>query len=97
MGHLTVARPSGYMVTTHPDGVVVEADTLQCAHCGCHWKIEPGSGKVRGYCLCCNGPICGPKCAKCVPKEQQLENIEQSRPIGFRRILTGFRKQVLRQ
>ena len=91
MGRLTVPRPSGYVVVTSPDGGLEEADTLQCVHCGCHWKMEPGSGKIRGYCHSCAGPICGPKCKVCVPAEQRLENIEQGRPLDFRPIVVGAR------
>ncbi len=90
MARLSLLKPNGYMVTTDPVGGISEADTLQCVHCGCHWRVEPGSGKVRGYCTRCNGPICGPKCQQCVPAEQQLENIEQGRSRGFRPIRVGY-------
>lgn len=89
MGRLTVLRPDGYMIATTPEGGIIEADTLQCVHCGCHWQVEPGSKKVRGYCARCAGPVCGPKCQTCVPAEQQLENMEQGRPLDFRPVVVA--------
>lgn len=67
-----VAKPSGAILL---DGRHV-ADTLQCVHCGRHWVPQAGSGKIRGYCRSCDGPVCGPSCAACVPFEQMLERIE---------------------
>lgn len=58
--------------------------TLQCVHCGGHWYPRPGSGRVRGWCMNCSGPICGPSCKDCVPVEQYLENMEKGRPDDFR-------------
>ena len=55
---------------------VTSLPTLQCVHCGGHWQCRPGSGNVRGYCWRCNGPVCGPACAECVPVEQRLEQME---------------------
>lgn len=52
-------------------------------------KHEEGK-KVRGFCLRCNGPICGPGCAECVPTEQLLENYEHYRPLDFRPIFVGL-------
>jgi hypothetical protein len=69
-------RPNGYMSVTDADGKIIEADTLQCVHCGAHWVVKPGSGNVRGYCTRCNGPVCGPRCAECVPLERRLEMLE---------------------
>ncbi len=87
MASSSILRPDGHMSVTSPDGQVIEADTLQCVHCGAHWAIQPGSKTVRGYCHKCNGPVCGPKCQVCVPAEQWLENIEQGNPAGYRRII----------
>ena len=75
---LTATSPKGYITISGPDGVI-EADTLQCVHCGGHWRVEPGSGKIRGFCTNCNGPVCGPGCEKCVPIEKQLEIMEGTR------------------
>lgn len=60
--------------------VASEIPMLQCVHCGSHFPRQPGSGKVRGWCVRCHGPICGPGCAACVPYEQQIENIEAGLP-----------------
>lgn len=78
---LTAARPKGHITISGPDGVI-EADTLQCVHCGGHWRVEPGSGKLRGFCANCNGPVCGPSCADCVPFEKQMEIMEGTRSPG---------------
>lgn len=81
-------KESGTVLITDPDSdAVVTAFTLQCRHCGQHWIPAPGSGRVRGFCQNCNGPICGPGCQKCVPVEQMLENIEKGRPEDFKPIV----------
>ncbi len=80
--------PDGYTSVTG-QGITIEANTLQCVHCGCHWQMKPGSGNVRGFCFKCNGPICGPKCVKCVPIEQQLENIEKGNSQEHRPIIVS--------
>ena len=53
------------------------AHTLQCVHCGSHFISRKGSGKIRGWCTRCNGPVCGPSCAVCTPFEKKLEMMEQ--------------------
>ena len=60
-----------YGGTVFVDGKEV-AITLQCVHCGGHWTPIKGSGKMRGFCMKCNGPICGESCQECIPKEVQL-------------------------
>lgn len=72
-------RESGYLVVMDPgsDKPILETATVQCVHCGGHWVPQPGSGRVRGFCTNCNGPICGPSCQQCVPAEQLLENLER--------------------
>ncbi len=54
-------------------------DMMRCVHDGTHWRIVPGSGMVRGFCLRCNGPTCGKrKCeTRCIPFEQEIENYER--------------------
>lgn len=51
---------------------------------------EQKNANRRWYCGKCNGPICGPGCAVCVPVEQLLENIERNRPLDFVIIQTGW-------
>ncbi len=85
----TRLRPAGHVIVTPPVGPIIEVDTLQCVHCGAHWQPKPGSGNVRGFCMKCNGPICGAACAECMPAEQRLENIEAGRPLDFRPIIVG--------
>jgi hypothetical protein len=72
-------RDAGYVFS---DGREV-GSTLQCVHCHRHWHsklglpADPDRPKVwRGYCMNCNGPICGPGCIECVPREKKLEIIE---------------------
>lgn len=82
-------RPAGWIIISDPetDKPILEAATLQCCHCGKHWIPRKGSGIVRGFCSRCNGPVCGAACAKCVPIEQELENIEANRPLDFTPII----------
>lgn len=35
-----------------------EQDWMMCAHCSFGWKVEPGSGRRRGWCNQCAGPLC---------------------------------------
>lgn len=82
-------RDAGLIIVSDPgaDKPILEIGTVQCVHCGCHYPVRPGSGKIRGFCMRCNGPICGPGCAECVPTEQMLENIEKGRPLNYRPII----------
>lgn len=61
----------GYIRIDRPDGKPIERDTLQCVHCDKHWIVEPGSGRQRGWCVKCNGPVCGAeRCMReCRPAE----------------------------
>lgn len=79
----------GLIVVADPgsDKPILETKTLQCCHCGGHWYPQPGSGRIRGWCQRCNGPVCGPGCADCIPTEQLLENMEKGRPLDFRPIV----------
>jgi len=69
------------------DKPILEKRTVQCVHCGGHFIPEPGSGRVRGFCFQCAGPICGPGCVECVPTDVYLENLEKGRPPDFRPII----------
>lgn len=53
-------------------------DTKQCVHCGRHCVIVPGSGTRRGFCLDCNGFLCGNEyCMRnCTPFEARVELTE---------------------
>lgn len=83
----SLVRPSGHIITTHPDTDRSEQlDTVQCKHCGRHWIWKKGSGNVRGWCFQCNGFFCGPSCEVCVPQEVLLDNIEQGRDLKYRPI-----------
>lgn len=75
------SRTSGYVLVTDPDaphGMVDEGETTQCVHCQFNWVIKPGSGAHRGFCMRCNGPLCGKKSCmeECVPFEKMIELIE---------------------
>ncbi len=89
-----VKRDFGVATLIDPgsDKPIAEIGTVQCCHCGGHWIPKPGSGRTRGWCQNCVGPICGPGCADCVPVEVLLENYEKGRPENFRQILvpSGF-------
>lgn len=50
---------------------------------------------LRGWCMSCQGPICGPGCAECVPLEQYLENMEQGRPDSFRPVVASVPREIL--
>jgi hypothetical protein len=76
---LVSRRPAGHTIVTDDTGVISESDMLQCVHCGYQWQIRPGSGKLRGFCFRCNGPVCGQRCENCVPIEAQLEIMEGTR------------------
>ena len=66
---VAVSKPAGAIIL---DGAHV-ADTQQCCHCGRHFIVRRGSGRTRGWCLCCGKVTCGaPQCDACVPTERQL-------------------------
>jgi hypothetical protein len=70
----SVRQPAGVILV---DGQTV-ADTLQCVHCNRHWIPIKGSGRKRGFCRECMGPLCGSKeCMTCVPFEKKLEDQER--------------------
>ena len=73
-GHIT-------LTDRESDKVFLSAKTLMCCHCGFHWIPSPGSGRLRGYCTRCMGPVSGPQCADCVPYAQRLCNSEAG--LGF--------------
>lgn len=74
---VAIHRPAGAILV---DGRQV-ADTLQCVHCGGHWVPQKGSGRVRGWCTRCQGPVCGLSCARCLPLEKALDLMDQPRSV----------------
>jgi hypothetical protein len=69
----TARKPAGYIRIDVPDGKPIEHDTLQCVHCEAHWVVQPGSGRRRGWCTKCNGPVCGQhNCWSCLPADVQV-------------------------
>jgi hypothetical protein len=73
-------------------GKQLEQDLVHCVHCGRMWAVGhvfatnvgwrfKDLSKCFGFCSKCNGITCpGEKCQKCVPLEQQIENIEAGKP-----------------
>ncbi len=71
----------GYFIGTDESGKVIdEGESLKCVHCGLHFVVRPGSGRERGFCLNCMGPLCGAKeCMdNCVPWERRMEEMERA-------------------
>jgi hypothetical protein len=67
-------RADGYIRIDDPDAKVIEADTLQCVHCGGHFAVVRGSGRTRGWCMKCNGPHCGAAgCWECRPYKKLVD------------------------
>jgi hypothetical protein len=55
----------------------VVATTRQCCHCGNHFIMVKGSGRLRGWCMKCHGITCGNiECCPCIPFEKKLEEVE---------------------
>jgi hypothetical protein len=52
-------KPNGYYVTATGEGHKIEGESRQCVHCQFTWEYHPGSGIRRGYCLNCDGFLCG--------------------------------------
>lgn len=66
------------------DKPLKEVGTLQCVHCGGQWIPAPGSGRLRGWCQNCAGPVCGAGCAECIPTDLLLTNMEKGRPLNYK-------------
>ena len=86
------ARDHGLVTIVDPgsDRPLLEQKMLQCCHCGGQFPHCPGSGKIRGFCMNCNGPVCGPGCAECVPTEQYLDNLERGREPNFKPVFSSL-------
>jgi hypothetical protein len=70
----TVARPDGTIIVTSDQGTV-EADMVQCVHCGRQWTVQPGSGRKTGYCKFHQGRLCSnPQCAECLGLDPGMQH-----------------------
>lgn len=70
----------------------------QCMHCQYTWTYKPGSGIRRGFCVNCNGFICGkPRCDTCYHKEKQVEDLEAIYLKNKRAIEAAVRQHDLRE
>lgn len=80
----------GVLTSTDKDrDRAVQTDLVRCVHCGYMWQFVPGSGRRRGFCMRCNGFVCGQhycEAVGCVEWRQQLENMEQGKPLGHKPI-----------
>ena len=74
----TARRPMATVIISDPETGIREFDTLMCIHCQFHWQVVPGSGRHRGWCVNCNGALCGKeKCMKeCAHFMKQIEKME---------------------
>jgi hypothetical protein len=70
-------------------------ESVQCVHCSGHYYPQPGSGKRRGWCMNCQGPICGELlCDTCIPIEARLEGWETGKTKA--QVLQGLNKAAHR-
>lgn len=54
--------------------------TYMCCHCGNHFNVIKGSGRVRGYCSLCNHVTCGAiACMAHFPFEKKLDLVEKGK------------------
>ena len=85
----SILRPKGTGILSDPDRPhEQQMDYKQCVHCQGVWKVEPGSGKLRGYCAKCNGPVCGPMCLECNGGIEKVnDDLEAGRVPGSRIII----------
>jgi hypothetical protein len=85
----------GTLIDPGADKPIAEFGFHACVHCGGHFPAprfgqspEDKASRVgRGFCMNCNGYICGKDCVDCVPLEVYLENIEKGRDPSFRPII----------
>jgi hypothetical protein len=70
-------HPAGHEQLMDDSGAIQEFDTHQCCHCSAHFRIVPGSGTRRGFCMRCGALTCGnPGCDACAPIEARLDFME---------------------
>ncbi len=77
MGTLQCVHCGGHFPARPPKNVGVVVGPEEAARMAAAGRV------MRGFCGRCNGPICSPGCATCVPEEQMLDNIERGRPLDF--------------
>lgn len=66
----------GYLIVTGASGTT-EFDTRACPHCGGHFAIISGSGRIRAFCQLCAAPICDKaQCLEHSPFMKRIELIE---------------------
>jgi hypothetical protein len=71
-------------------GSPIVRDLVSCVHCGYVWIWETGSGRRRGFCMSCNGLVCGHKACVangCVHRMRGIENMEQGRADNYKPII----------
>lgn len=73
MPEVSTLRPHGHILIVG-DNPTVEADTLQCCHCGGHFIVQLGSGRRRGFCMKCKAVHCGGQnCWTCRPYQKLVD------------------------
>jgi hypothetical protein len=83
MSELTHSKQSGEFETHGWYGELERGATVSCVHCQATWMLQKGSGRLRGWCMTCNGFVCGPNCMECVPIMRKVENEEAGKPADF--------------
>lgn len=74
-----MAITDGYLIVTDVSGTV-EYDTRSCPHCGGHFVIVPGSGRLRHFCTLCNAPTCDKaRCYEHDPFARRLDLVESGK------------------
>jgi hypothetical protein len=68
-----VAITDGYIISTGPGGTT-EYDTRSCPHCGGHFVVVPGSGRLRNFCMLCHAPTCNAE--KCYEHNVFMKRVE---------------------
>lgn len=75
----------GISIDRETGKTVDEHDSMQCCHCGHHFRVVPGSGKTRGFCMLCDGVTCGaPDCFEHFPFEKKLDLYEKGKLLVLR-------------
>lgn len=72
-------KVTGYFVTADQYGRKIEGEIRTCVHCQYSWEYHPNSGIKRGWCIKCNGLLCGKEAClrSCTPIDQQLDIAEK--------------------